>query len=408
MKVLKRYLLKYYLINQVNINIISALVIILKSKCITVTTFVERFSLGGNRLKVAVKDTIDVAGFCTRAGSRSLMNIKPSKKNAEVVDLLLSAKCHLIGKLNMHELAYGMTGINHWSGTPSNFLYPKYITGGSSSGSAVAVAEGSADFTLGTDTGGSIRVPATCCGVYGLKPTFGRISRKGVMPKESSLDCVGPLAANPQLLEEAMSIIDPRFATTCVHKKVKFGRLSVSVSNEIDTRISEALLALEIEYQDMTLPSMAQAFEAAMTLIDYEAWKAYGKYAGSGNLGEDVSARLLSAEKTSLEAVSSALDVQQKFSSDVDRLLKKVDVLLLPTLPHLPLTLEQALTGKTDLKISTLVRPFNLSGHPALTIPFRALTKNVPENDYPAGLQLIAGKGQDELLCAIARKWANE
>lgn len=93
----------------------------------------------------------------------------------------------------MHELAFGITGINHAFGTPINPKYPELIPGGSSSGSAAAVAAKQADFTLGTDTGGSIRMPAACCGVFGLKPTFGRVSRKGVYPPSSSLDCVGPL-----------------------------------------------------------------------------------------------------------------------------------------------------------------------------------------------------------------------
>jgi len=377
----------------------------LKDRFHVLTTYVEKFSLGGDYLKVAVKDTIDVAGFSTRAGSKSLLNTLPASQNAEVVDAILDAKCHLIGKLNMHEFAYGMTGINPWTGTPKNILFPKYIVGGSSSGSAVAVAEGSADFTLGTDTGGSIRVPAACCGVYGLKPTFGRISRKGVLPNESSLDCVGPLAASAQMLEEAMVIIDQNFTPTRLRKDIKFGWLSVSVSDEISELCTQTLLKLEIEYQNMTLTLMKQAFDAAMTLIDHEAWIAYGQYVESGNIGEDVASRLLKAQKTNSKSVVDAFKVQQKFIAEVDQLLSEVDVLLLPTLPALPLTIEEATKGKTDLKISTLVRPFNLSGHPALTIPVHARAKNNELIDYPVGLQLVAAKGRDELLCAVAKKW---
>ena len=107
----------------------------------------------------------------------------------------------------MHELAFGITGINHAFGTPINPKYPELIPGGSSSGSAAAVAAKQADFTLGTDTGGSIRMPAACCGVYGLKPTFGRVSREGVYPPSSSLDCVGPFANSVEMIEKPCKLL---------------------------------------------------------------------------------------------------------------------------------------------------------------------------------------------------------
>ena len=137
---------------------------------------------------------------------------KPSAtKNAEVVERILAADCQITAKTNLHELAFGITGINPVFGTAINPQYPDLIPGGSSSGSAAAVAAGLADFTLGTDTGGSIRMPAACCGVYGFKPTFNRVSRQGIHPAMSSLDCVGPFAASVAMIETAMQIIDPSF-----------------------------------------------------------------------------------------------------------------------------------------------------------------------------------------------------
>ncbi len=140
---------------------------------------------GSGKLKVMVKDTIDIQGLKTIAGSRALLEVEPAHDDAEVVKNILKADCEIIGKTNLHELAFGITGINHAFGTPINPKYPELIPGGSSSGSAAAVAAKQADFTLGTDTGGSIRMPAACCGVFGLKPTFGRVSRQGVY-RESS------------------------------------------------------------------------------------------------------------------------------------------------------------------------------------------------------------------------------
>ena len=156
--------------------------------------FVEKLALGGGGLRVGVKDSIDIEGVPTRMACACYADAPPAERHAEVVRALLDAGCRIVGKTNMHELAYGVTGINRWTGTPINPRAPGRVPGGSSSGSAVAVAAGLVDFAVGTDTGGSIRIPAACCGVQGLKPSFGRVSRLGVHPAKSSLDCVGPFA----------------------------------------------------------------------------------------------------------------------------------------------------------------------------------------------------------------------
>src|SRR4029077_2049990 len=129
--------------------------------------FVQTMELGGRGPTVAVKDSIDIAGFPTRMGSACLAAAPVAEEHAAVVQSLLAAGCRIVGKTNLHELAYGVTGINRWAGTPLNPRAPGRVPGGSSSGSAVAVAAGLADFALGNDTGGSIRIPAACCGVYG-------------------------------------------------------------------------------------------------------------------------------------------------------------------------------------------------------------------------------------------------
>ena len=141
--------------------------------------FAKRLDLGGAGPSVLVKDVIDIEGFPTVAGSKARRDVAPADRHADVVVILLSAGCRIVGKAKMHELAFGVTGINEWAGTPPNPAYPDLIPGGSSSGSASAVAAGLCDFSIGTDTGGSIRVPAACCGIVGLKPTFGRLSRRG-------------------------------------------------------------------------------------------------------------------------------------------------------------------------------------------------------------------------------------
>ena len=171
--------------------------------------FFKELSHGGQGLRVAVKDSIDMAGYPTCAGSAALAEAPPAARNADVMQAVLDAGCRIVGKTNMHELAYGVTGINDWTGTPINPFYPDRAPCAASSGSAAAVAAGLCDFALGSDTGGSIRTPAACCGVFGFKPSFGRVSRVGAHPKESSLDCIGPFAGSAAMIEKAMAIIDP-------------------------------------------------------------------------------------------------------------------------------------------------------------------------------------------------------
>ncbi|MBN3843099.1 amidase family protein, partial [Burkholderia sp. Ac-20349] len=136
------------------------------------TGFIDTFTLGGPGPTIAIKDTIDIAGHPTRAASRALADAPPAEQHADVVRLLLDAGWQIAGKANMHELAFGMTGINDYTGTPVNPQDATRIPGGSSSGSASLVGLGTVDAALGTDTGGSIRGPAACCGVAGLKKGY--------------------------------------------------------------------------------------------------------------------------------------------------------------------------------------------------------------------------------------------
>ncbi|MFO7584581.1 MAG: amidase, partial [Anaerolineales bacterium] len=145
-------------------------------------------------IPIAIKDIIDVAALRTTAGSPRFFGHEPAVKDALVVDKLKYAGATILGKVNTHEIALGITGINPHTGPVRNPHNPQRISGGSSSGSAAAVASGMALGALGTDTGGSVRVPAALCGVVGFKPTFGRVSTRGVLPLSWNLDHVGVLA----------------------------------------------------------------------------------------------------------------------------------------------------------------------------------------------------------------------
>ncbi|MFS8979175.1 amidase [Cupriavidus necator] len=365
------------------------------------STFVSRLQLGGTGPAVAVKDSIDIAGHRTMAGSRALAGVPPAARHAEVVSRLIDAGWSIAGKTTMHELAFGISGINDYAGTPVNAQAHERIPGGSSSGSAAAVAAGEVGIALGTDTGGSIRMPAACCGVVGLKPTFGRVSRRGVHPAESSLDCVGPFAATVAGIVAAMAVIAPDFdAARAGHTDQPFriGLLAdVHANAAILAAVEAAVRLAGLAIRTVTLDGMAAAYQAAMPVINFETWAAFGHLTGTGGLQPDVEERLLAARSVGRAELAHAEAVRRQFTAQVDALLKEVDAIVLPTLPELPPTLAAVREGTPILGLTALVRPFNLSGHPALTLPVP-----LPGAALKAGLQLVGRKHQDETICAIA------
>jgi amidase len=363
----------------------------------TDSIFVQTMNLGGDGLRVGVKDSIDIAGFATRLGSPCVADAPPATQHAEVVRALLDARCRIVGKTNMHELAYGVTGINRWTGTPVNPRAPGRVPGGSSSGSAVAVAAQLVDFAIGTDTGGSIRIPAACCGVYGLKPTFGRISRLGVHPAVSTLDCVGPMARDMPMIERAMQMLDSSFRPQASPSRATVGWVEAEANPEVAAAAREALERAHITVRPIHLLSFEAAFAAGLAIIGAENWAAYGNLTACEALGTDVRTRLLAAREVSPHEVDAAEAVRRAFRAQVDDVLTRVDALALPTMPDYPLTIEAAADARATLRTTSFVRPFNLSGHPALTVPI------APAGGLPAGLQLVGRFRAEEALCALAR-----
>jgi amidase len=339
-------------------------------------------------------------------------------RNSAVVQALLDSGCRIVGKTNMHELAYGVTGINAWTGTPRNPRYPDRVPGGSSSGSAVAVAAGHVDFAIGTDTGGSIRVPAACCGIYGFKPTYGRISRTGAVPIISTLDCIGPFARDLAMIERAMALMDLTFVAKPNFAEVRVGVVTLDAADPLGCEISAAVRKAvrgalndaatprrgtdaagtlgRVSLTPIDLPSFVPAFAAGITLIGAENWSAFGHLADTPALGPDVRARLLAARDIAPAEVADAEACRSRFRAEVDAALERVDALALPTLPDFPLALAAATDPRAALRMTALVRQFNVSGHPALTIPLESAM-------LPVGLQLVGRRGQDAALCALAR-----
>ncbi len=350
----------------------------------------------GDGMRVAIKDCIDVAGETTTAGSRALATRPPAPSDAVVVARLRSAGCTIAGRVTMHELAYGVTGVNGWTGTPINPTYPHLVPGGSSSGSAAAVAAGLVDAAIGTDTGGSIRVPAACCGVVGFKPTFGRVSRDGLTPASSSLDCAGPFARSVIDIERVMKMLVPdwRDAAAAHAPRVAF---VTDAGDEAILAIARAVAAAAAAITPMTLPGMAAAQQAGLRIIGRECWKAFAPLIDGGLVGRDVHDRLLAASRITDADMTEAEALRQRFGAEVEALLADFDAIALPTLPAAPPDLLAATDPAAALSMTANCRPFNLSGHPAIALPIGEA------GGAPVSLQLVGRKGGDETLCALAR-----
>src|SRR5213592_4042581 len=201
------------------------------------STFITRLDGGGSGPRLAVKDIIDVAGVPTTAGCRAVeRGAKPADADAPCLAGARAAGARIVGKANLHELAMLPIGSNPWFGTPVNPLDPDLIPGGSSSGSAVAVATDEADVALGSDTGGSVRIPAACCGVTGLKTTHGRVSLEGVWPLAPSLDTIGPLARDVAGVTLGMQLLEPGFAPASSAART-IGRIRTDALPEIEQAV---------------------------------------------------------------------------------------------------------------------------------------------------------------------------
>ena len=226
----------------------------------------------GDGLRLAVKDCIDVEGLPTTVGCPVIAEqAKPAAQDAAVVAAARRSGARIVGKTNLAELCWSAGGRNAWSGTPVNPADPRRLPGGSSSGSAVAVAVGEADVALGTDTGGSVRIPAACCGVVGLKTTWGRVPLEGVYPLASSMDTVGPLGADVAAVELGMRLIEPGFAAGSCELAVAV-RLSPEVDPAVEAAVDVALAAAGIRRAEVTGFDFAAANLAGNVLIDVEAY----------------------------------------------------------------------------------------------------------------------------------------
>jgi aspartyl-tRNA(Asn)/glutamyl-tRNA(Gln) amidotransferase subunit A len=377
-------------------------------------------------IPISLKDNIYTAGIRTTAGSKILENFVP-QHNAAVAAQLKEAGAVLLGKTNLHEFAYGVTSNNPHFGPVRNPWDLSRIPGGSSGGSAAAVAAGLCYASIGTDTGGSIRIPASLCGIVGLKPTLGRVSVDGVIPLSPQLDSVGPLA---RTIYDAALVLEPILARVKGEPRArdleksaaKPRKFTLGLPNEFfldflssDVRLlfDEALAVLKkrgARIKEVSIPLLNETEDAGNQI----AWpEATHYHAAAGwfppriaDYGADVRSRLEMGAQVSATTYLSALETREKFIHGLQLALEDngLDALVVPTTsiaaPQInqeTIRLEQKDYPTRALLLRTN-RPANLAGIPAISVPCGFTPGNLP-----VGLQLIGAVADEHLLLQIAR-----
>jgi len=382
-------------------------------------------------IPISLKDNVYTKDVRTTGGSRILKDFVPLR-DAPIVTSLKKAGAVILGKTNMHEFAYGVTTDNPHFGPTRNPWDLQRIPGGSSGGSAAALAAGLCYGSVGTDTGGSIRIPASLCGVVGLKPGLGRVSAEDVIPLSPTLDFVGPMA---RCVEDAAFMLEPIFDRDRNERKLVPGRIPSSRGRRPCLGIPKELLA------DLLDPEVEASFDAALKILkkcgaklkeaslpqlkktedagNQIAWAEatlYHQQAGwyparSAEYGEDVRTRLEMGTKVSAVTYLQAREFREKFKALVHGIFSanQLDALILPTTPITAPKIGEdsvSIRDKSDSVRALLLRlnrPANLVGMPAISVPC-----GLTQNGLPVGLQFIADWTHESLLLELACNFERE
>jgi amidase len=369
----------------------------------------ERPPLGSGRLSgltFAVKDLFDIAGALTTYGNPDWAGThSPAIATAPVVTSLLQAGARLLGKTKTMELAYGLTGENVWQGTPLNPRAPDRFPGGSSCGSAAAVAAGLADFALGSDTGGSVRIPASYCGVYGIRPTFGAVSMAGACPLAPSFDTCGWLARNGSILAGVGDVLLPGGRQGVDGPLLRVEEAWVNAQPDVAESLRPALERLErlcgraigIRLAPEGIDSI---FDHFRTTQAEEAWASLGGWvtAAKPRFGPGIGERFAAARATEPAVAAPGRAFRQILQARIRPLLAGGAVLVFPTSPCVaPLltatTAEQDAVRQATIGVTAIA---GFCGLPEVTLPVGSV------GGLPVGLSLVAARGNDRGLLALA------
>ena len=371
-------------------------------------------------IPVALKDLFETAGIRTTGGGKFHADHVPAH-DCPVARRLRDAGTILLGKLNTHEYAYGVTTNNPHYGATHNPWNLEHIPGGSSGGSGAAIAAGLATATLGTDTGGSIRMPASVCGVVGLKATYGRVSKAGVLPLSYLFDHAGPITRTVEdaaLVLNAIAGYDPMDATTVrtpvddytsrirtglqglrigIPRDYFFDHLDSEVAAAVENAIAE-LRTLGADVRDVEVPGVAIGVGALFGLVLAEAQEihAHALRTRPQDFGADVR-QLLTGPSPDTETLMQSLRARDALSVSMRQALESVDLLVTPTTPIVAARIGQETIrygGMEEMVLNAMIRctaPFNATGLPALSLPC-----GFTRAGLPVGLQIV-GRPFDEV-----------
>ncbi|MBI3507224.1 MAG: amidase [Proteobacteria bacterium] len=356
----------------------------------------------------AAKDNYEIAGHRTGGGNPTwLQTHNKATKTAAAVQALLDAGAMLLGKTLMDELAYGLTGRNLHYGTPANPAAPDRVPGGSSSGSAAAVAGRACDFALGTDTGGSIRVPAGYCGLFGMRPTHGRISAEGLVPLAPSFDTVGWFARDAELLErvgralldESVAPAEPgRLLVATDAMRLADGDVYTALLPWIGRAKSFFDLSYDIEIAGAGLANWVESFRM---LSASEAWACHGGWIGEvkPKLAADVAARFEFGRSVTPEAVAEHAGKRETVRKRMAELMTEGTILCIPTAatPAPLRDADEATFDRVRQRTLPLTCIAGLAGLPQISLPAGFA------QDAPVGVSFLAPPGEDAMLLNFVR-----
>ena len=362
-------------------------------------------------LTFGAKDIYDVAGHKTGFGSPDwLRTHDAATSTAPIVQQLLDAGANMVGKTHTDELTFSLHGENHHYGTPQNANAPGRICGGSSSGSASAVAGGLVDFAIGSDTGGSVRAPASLTGIYGLRPTHGRISLDGARPLAASFDVAGWFARDPEVMERVGAVLFAEDRDTTLPRRVLVSEDAFEVAGHAATAALQPAIdrvgALVGKSSRVTVsPEGLNAWlDVFRTLQGFEAWAEHGAWVTETKpqLGPGVRQRIEWASTIPASEVAPAKKRRAEITERVRSLLREDAVLVVPTVPDIaPLCgADPKTTEDFRARALTLLCIAGLSGLPQINLPLGRL------NGAPIGLSLIGPRDGDMMLLGFARRLA--
>ena len=348
---------------------------------------------------LAVKDLFDTARLVTTYGSPLFAEHVPSQ-TARAVAALEAAGYGIVGKTNLHEFAYGTTSENPHFGVVPNPIAPGRVAGGSSGGNAAALVLGAADLALGSDSGGSIRIPAACCGVVGFKPTYGLVSLEGCFPLAPSFDHAGPMARDVATCEDALAVLVPSFEPPALESLEEL-QVAVAWVEDADPLVrarAEEAAARFPRREVVALPKP----EGIGRLFDHEVAAVHRElFAENADLyGEDVRLKIERCLEVTDADAERAARRREEYREVVGNALEGVDLVLTPTLPSVAPWIGAGTPGDLQVRRALISRtfPFNALGWPALALPCGAA-----EDGLPASVQLAGRPGADGLVLAAGR-----